>query len=106
MEKHEELEGKEVLYKYNEESFIGIVVGCEWPIGVTITEKDNPEILLVCLVGPSAPNYTAGSEKRTHQIFNQLIEMIKDGIIDEAEITSRWGLNSNKVSTEHCPFSQ
>ncbi len=79
-----ELEGKEVLFIATDgEEIQGIVVGCNFDIGISIVAKDNHSLYLSCLNGPSAANYVKDerADKLHPELFYLEVEQIKKGVI-------------------------
>ena len=80
MENYEELEGKEVYFhsRWTTETKIGIVIGCDPDIGITIVEK-NTNRYLMCLIGPSSPTWRFEEEEkeRFKIYFEEIVRQIK-----------------------------
>ena len=75
-----ELEGKEIDYVCNNGKILkGIVIGCDYDIGITVVNKDHKDHNLVCLNGASSPNKKAYSEEAYKTYFFCVIAMIKKG---------------------------
>ncbi len=85
-ENYSMLEKREVAWfsikdhKYG--SYTGIVVGCEFDIGITIVNKDNKEHNLTCLNGPSSPHGQFGNDEMYKALFLRTIDMINAGHVD------------------------
>lgn len=77
-----ELEGKLIEYLYKDGSKVsGRVALCNYDIGISITDPDDPTDHLVCLNGPHAPteeNYQRECYKKQFYFF---IAQIKKGTI-------------------------
>lgn len=109
---YEELEGKEVVYD-NGLKTVGIVIGCNYDIGITIVEKGNKDQYLSCYIGPMAPNTIKGqlSEKHWNALFYSRVREIKKGYINISKVKKimsriegvEMGRSANK---SQCPFGQ
>jgi len=103
MDKYERLEGKTVIV----EGIEGIVVGCDKDVGLTIVDKNDKNHYLLCLVGPSSPNWKSFYVEGTyHKIMNLAIDMINSGHIyyDYFHINNNVGTFYS--SAETCAFGQ
>lgn len=110
-----ELEGKEVLVDTGEGIKTGIVVGCNYDIGISIINKEDKQDYLLCGSGPGAPNYisdlTDKEIKAEKAIFYSHVRLIKKGFIPANSIdriyafTNTNGINSNPTA-DSCPFGQ
>lgn len=75
-----ELEGKEIkLIGSNREPLTGIVAGCNWDIGITIVDKDNPTEEIFCLNGPMSPNKQYYWEDVYNRDFYSNVRQINKG---------------------------
>ena len=88
-----ELEGKELVWvnpSYNEGVPVpAYVVGCDYYIGVTISETADPEEPLTCINGPLSPEYknkpmTEVQLKEYNYKFALVLSFIKAGRYDVA----------------------
>jgi len=98
-----ELEGA-VKYIDGNGTTDGIVIGCNYDIGVTIIDANNKDHYLLCGNGPFSPqqkNNSCFNEIKYRTKFNIVIEMIKNGIIDGSKITC-----DKRASIETCSYAQ
>jgi len=110
------LEGREVKFvdlnnKYNVNNKIGIVVGCDRDIGITIINKYDENEYLLCHPGPSS-SQMAGKEDMVEgclAVFDFTVALIRDGVIDTVvleehiENVADWNVTKD-ASQETCPF--
>jgi len=112
---YEELEGKTLVFP--ELGKTGVVVGCDPDVGITIVNIEDKDNYLVCISGPSSTQWEgivrAGPEgedaKRIyHQLFDLLIERIKNGSCTPSKISlAIKGCRSGaSPSAENCAFAQ
>lgn len=121
MKDYAKYEGKEVDFILHGEPVRAIVVGCDYDIGITIVEKDDPSHYLYCQIGPSAPNYKKPSgvpaDYAHGRMFNWVVNAIESGTLDNAkldhEIADTYNISPflfstcmQKPSVYSCPFSQ
>jgi len=104
---YEELEGKEIqIYCNGEKVGVGIVVGCDPDIGITICDKFDVNKYLFCQIGPSAPNWMYPGDKvaemHCRSNFNHRIEQLKRGML----ILGVGYVSLGEPSAETCPFAQ
>ena len=103
-----ELEGREIDYIGGEEHTTGIVIGCNYDIGVTVVSKSDKNHYLLCLVGPMSPNYP---KKNTvfrmgyRKCFNELIRCIERGVY-HVEINHKSVPTGGPPTAEFCAFGQ
>ena len=108
------LEGKEVKVldsKFDKDK-IGIVIGCDRDIGITIINKYNKNNYILCLAGPSSPQFKECSTtiKVTLMYFDFITTQIRDGIIDW-DIIKKYAYKLEKLkqfskaSSETCSFN-
>jgi hypothetical protein len=113
---YEELEGREIeLINQHGVKYTGIVVGCDYDIGLTIMNKDDKDHYLVCLQGPSSHQWMESWDDRQLKFYRECFEettlMIKDGFIDYKvviELVSKHGLDGGLrrgASQDTCSFS-
>jgi len=109
-------EKKEVKYIFNDESSAkhygkthnAFVIGCDYNIGITIISKDDKNFYLLCLNGPSSPNFKDHkiSEEKYNELFNIRIEEIKIGTINSNSLDGFWGHDIGNCTMAECAFSQ
>jgi len=110
------LEGREVKFvdvdnKYNVHNKIGIVVGCDRDIGITIINKHDEKEYLLCHPGPSSPQMARYQSlvEGSIAIFDCIVMFIRDGVIDSdvvekhMENITDWNIRKN-ASQETCSF--
>jgi len=111
------LEGREVKFvdinnKYNMHNKIGIVVGCDRDIGITIINKHNNKDYLLCHPGPSSHLIVKQQHLAEPSVvaFNYIITLIRDGVIDIDVLVEYlennvdgWGVSTG-ASQETCSF--
>jgi len=110
----EQYEGKVVkIIKDGKVMFSGLVVGCDYDIGVTIVNTEDKDDYLYCLVGPSAnPEIYRSNVDRAYynETFENLIAMFKKGFIDvniDHEIDMKYGTKEPGIaSPEGCAFNK
>jgi len=89
----------------------GKVVGCDYDVGITIVDKDNPNVYFGCLAGPSSTLWNIHySEELYKALFDSIVNQIKSGILsykamDHVEKIHNMAPGYN-ASAEHCPFGQ
>ena len=109
-----ELEGKEVQWFYTDDPtpIIGIVIGCNFFVGLTITDKDDKTHKLCCYNGPNSPQpYEGfGNAEKYEKMFQFKIKQIKDGVCNGqdteeygkliSQSNGAYGINMAKCSFE------
>jgi len=67
----------------------GRVVGCDPDIGITIVGVFNKDKYLLCLNGPSSPQFKKKNGRKRHAevLFYAIVKMIHNGFIDQQEIS-------------------
>ena len=109
-EDYESIIGKEVIVNLGQD-YVGIVINCDYDLGLTIVEKDDPTEYLLCTHGPlstkaqkdpSNPWHT--HEKKERQIFDNKIRQIMQGRIDIP--LNAWYNRTTYASSDTCPFNQ
>lgn len=104
-----ELEGKEVeiITPYNE-LYTGIVDGCNFDIGISISNKNDRNYHILCIHGPyynkDNPNKSNYNKSTYKEEFNLNISMIRDGKIDGREHFKLLGIEEEYFGTVTCPF--
>ena len=110
------LEGKEVKFidknkKYYKHDTVGVIIGCDKDIGITIVEKHDNKHYLLCHPGPSSTIMTKNSHlsEQSVVVFDFIVTLIKDGIIDidilEEYIVNVDGWNiTEDASQDTCSF--
>ena len=106
------LVGKEVDYQ----GMTGIVIGCDYWIGITIVNKKNKEDYLACLQGPMVfiepddkEEHKKWYEKRYSALFFSFVRQIKKGKMEldiVSKIINRRRRRSSGPTAEFCPFNQ
>ena len=107
----EELEKRQLeVIDYEETKRTGIVVGCEYDVGITIIDKQTNEYLL-CLHGPLSREWTEHHVEESYKImFDYMVSQIKEEWMSLLDILQF--LNANEggaaydASEEICPFGQ
>jgi len=111
------LEGGEVKFvdinnKYKAHNKIGIVVGCDRDIGITIINKHNNKDYLLCHPGPSSSLMAKQQHlvESSIAVFNYIITLIRDGVIDVDVLVEHlennvndWGISAG-ATQETCSF--
>lgn len=77
-------EGKEVTINIDEDTYQGIVVGCDYDIGISIADINDKTRDLCCIPGPSTKNHyrSIASKEIYDSIFTEILSMIMNGSID------------------------
>lgn len=112
-----ELEGMIIDYKYkNDNVRKGIVIGCNYDIGLTIVDKDDKDYYLLCFNGKESPGMKSGRLKITgdprkyKMLFYSAVAQIKKGVINASKFDSiAAALNDyaqSNLSAENCPWGQ
>lgn len=103
-----ELVGSEIIWDMHEGNFVhvGIVVGCDYHVGITIVDAEDKDDYLTCIHGPLSkigkqiaidkPDY----EERYNYIFERALRLIQNGYY----ITNPSSGFGPSAST--CPFGQ
>jgi hypothetical protein len=107
----EELEGREVFFPdFKDEYQRGIVIGCDYDIGITVVDKNDKTNYLMCCPGPSAPEDYMGEGYKT--IFYSIISMIKKSEIHAHKINKLrtmvdfgYSHRNHHSGMAKCPFS-
>jgi hypothetical protein len=115
----EKLEGKVVDFVDRDgEHENGLVVGCEFDIGITVVNEDNHDDFLYCLIGPSSSVAKDMREKfgdeamddgysKYKRMFDNAAQQIATGTLDASElIRSNPSSHGSQPSAETCPFGQ
>ena len=110
----EEFEGKVVKYIGSGwDDIEGVIVGCEYDIGITLVNNNNKDDYLYCLKGPgSYPElYTKDSCYAFYDdVFENIIEMFKGGFFDvkiAKEVGRKFGEKSRlPPSSDSCAFNK
>lgn len=107
---YSDLEGKEITYinPWDGIECDGIVVGCDFDIGISIVSKENPDYYVYCLLGPSAPNAPPIELYQIYPaMFYTAVRMIKKGTLDGRKLDVVRGRPGYLVpSASTCPFNQ
>ena len=113
---YEKFEGKEVVCIAGDNQIVGIVTGCDRDIGISIQAKDDKKRYLLCLIGPSAPNFESHFVKgRTYyKRFRFILDCIKRGKIVSEELleflektkASHSFYANKRPDASSCPFNQ
>ena len=103
-----ELEGKVIDVFDYDGSFLakGKVIGCDYDIGITIVDKDDPDEFLYCWIGKSSSlwkNHWDASDKTLSDEFDSYVNQIKGGCFEYSKIT---GETTPAASAKVCPFGQ
>jgi len=103
-----ELEGKIITFIPNGEpvEVQGVVVGCNYDIGITIVNAEDKTDKLVCMNGSVSKYHIKNNYKRR---FYSAIRMIETGFFDAA-IHTQIGIDTFKlrwtfVPIQPCPYS-
>ncbi len=89
----------------------GLIAGCDYDIGVTIVNKDDPREYLFCLIGPSSTLWKTrnGSEKAYKIYFEYIKKAFEKEVFDFNEFKSILILQDRQAgsaSAKSCPFGQ
>lgn len=116
-----ELEGKVITWKQGKTQYKGRIVGCDYWIGITIVNDDNPNMYLTCFYGPLSANGKAiikkyGEERysRFPERFAIMVEAIKSGTYNSLKIrretnkyrTVKLKSGGKSPTSANCPFNQ
>jgi len=118
-ENYEQYEGNEVqVEKLNYDNNFkevdptikkGEVMGCNYDIGITVVNKKNKKDYMICLNGPSSPNFKNHgiTETQYKKMFELHIEQIKSGELNYKKIYDLWDLfhNNRPGPMAKCAFS-
>ena len=109
---YKELEGKIIGCSYDEDDLFivkGVVVGCDFDIGITIMEN-NLDKYYMCLAGPSSPLWKGNFNKFNYKrAFDVTVEMIKSGkYFYNKTVIAYFGefIHTGVASAEYCSFNQ
>jgi hypothetical protein len=106
-----ELEGKEIQYKFLDgEQMTGVVVGCNYDIGITIMQPES-DVYLLCVNGPSSPLGSLRDNLKPGVMWDDLfygtVKAIQLGCVD---VTFLFDLIEtdpfNVPSQSTCPYNQ
>ena len=102
-ESYDDLVGKELLYG-NE---VGIVIGCDFDVGITVVNKEDKTDFLFCVHGPLSKVYRDPSYLNLNTyatVFNYYVEGIKKGkMTKDLHVHAQ---DTGEASAEVCPFGQ
>jgi hypothetical protein len=116
-EDYSQYEGKEITIEddggYESHFYTGIVIGCDYDLGITIINKNDTKYYLMCLNGPSSPQMTSRVRKVQEEdykiVFDAMIKGIKIEFLsanDLHSIIASVGWTSNiQASSETCSFN-
>ena len=113
MKDYSKLEGKKVKIINSEDYSRGVVDGCDYDIGITISSAYNKKDHYCCLNGKSSPNYKRSpfrTKKQYDKMFNFIVDEIEQGVCNlnkgfevmEGIIKKNMALSSQA----QCGFSQ
>lgn len=111
------LEGKVIDYiTWSGKKCRGLVIGCDYDIGITIVDVENKDHYLCCIHGPKDPwynkTYPGQHHTRLHKAgFFSTVRWIKKGKVDEKMIQKiivacGYVGTMAEASSERCPFNQ
>jgi hypothetical protein len=115
------LEGNEVDVYYRGNGklnrMVGIIVGIDPDIGITVVGKLNPNDYILCLMSPDVFRSTQKKDPSSHDemhymnIFNLNVQALKKGFLDmyQLEIAERDNFSfesGQNPSIEGCAFAQ
>ena len=113
---YSELVGKTLTWRFTSGTEITAQVdGCDYYIGITISEVGNPNRRLCCYNGKLSPNYKDMKikyhGKKYRRLFHNMVKNIKTGLLDGPEHKNfRLNLDSSFQSlsptSQDCPFAQ
>lgn len=114
MDKYEAQEGKVIEFiSAEDDHYIGLVVGCDEMVGITIVDNDNHDEYLFCITGPSSPLWHKSfSKKVVSSSISFIRDQIESGVFRSDEL---WAFRDSLGSTsspghnpsqETCSFSQ
>ncbi len=95
---------------YDGSSVKGRVVGCDFDVGITIVEHENPDKYIACTMRPLSPEWkNSNYDLRESQImFHIVINQIKRKIYNSSAILKMnrmvGNFNIGLASAEVCPF--
>ena len=108
-----ELEGITIKFTAGKNVSMGKVVGCDYYIGVTLINADDPKDYLVCAHGPMSPIYKGRDRSSVDpEIWNTrfalILEAIKNKHFDCEQYLSNdlIGKAGNQPSSRTCTFNQ
>lgn len=93
---------------------VGLVIGCDPGIGITIVNADDTDEFLYCLIGPLAPNAIniPGAEEYYKEDYKKEFDSIRlrigTGVVDIVEHCRILNLArfTEEPLLKHCPFGQ
>ena len=96
------------------QDYRGVVIGCDYWVGITIVNAKNKKEYLLCLHGEKTSQARGQSPipKGNYQrIFNFIVKQIRSGLVDIGDIdafVNRIGRYSSQdnASAETCAFAQ
>ena len=113
MKTFEHLEGKDVkVMDGSGYIYTGLVVGCDYDIGITIVDKDDKNVFLVCLNGSLSPvQEYRFPEKLYDKLFYLLVGSVGLSRLSFKEIESVICVEGQKgrfikLSEKTCAFNQ
>lgn len=117
-----ELEGKEVEVRRYAETLMGVIIGCDYDVGITIVAKYNPDRYLYCSHGPSSPYAKRHTDPKYFEdvyrlSFKHVVDQLKQGYFSYIETIAyldEIGGSLGKIRPMHgggasaasCPFGQ
>jgi len=83
---YSEFEGKVIKYTMlGNREFDGLIVGCDYDIGITIVNAKDKKQYLYCLLGPSSYPELYETDRDYswyNEVFESGISMLKEGFLD------------------------
>jgi hypothetical protein len=103
-----ELENKIIDYHHSDGRFWmkGKVIGCNYHIGITIVDENTGEIYLVCIKGPSSPNYKENNPRCLYRkAFQRIVKGIQKGKVPAIRV-GVFSAEGRNPTAEDCPYNQ
>jgi len=107
-----------IKFEEDDRTYEAIVAGCDYDIGITLVNKEDPDEYLLCCVGPLDPRVTKGEmvewpEEEWRQLFEYVSTCIGKGVFSSKEfrekllaIGAQRHLGWDPPTEETCPFNQ
>ena len=111
---YEKFEGRTIkVIDYIGDEISGLIVGCDYDIGITIVNADNKNEYLSCLRGPSSgfiKLYCDSDYEYYNEMFENYIAMFNEGFYDiriMKEIDKKYNeISGRHASSEGCAFNK
>ena len=104
---YKELEGVIIDLEWRGKDYKAKVIGCNFDIGITIIDNDEPTRKFLCLNGPSSKFYKSAGSDSYMAAFHAVIGMIytgcyKMGLVDKLYLNNTGDIPGGMAD---CPYS-